>query len=196
VRELIYWLALKLLPRIDIVKDVPVECEYCSAIGFIAPGQCGLCVGGYVGTERVVYLRRFFLFRSKWLRYIGIKADWGNLYLHHILRSDDDPDPHDHPWDFTSTILSGGYTDETWNWFGRALRAGPWMHPVAPGRIVHRKAEHIHRVRLNNEQPAWTLVKTGPYRRDWNFIKEAGPVLWWEYLGIPQPKNVESDDLE
>ena len=34
---------------------------------------------------------------------------FGSVKLHHILRSDDDRDLHDHPWSFVSVILRGGY---------------------------------------------------------------------------------------
>ncbi len=66
---------------------------------------------GEGGTETTVYLRRFYLFRSKWFG-----MNFGDVYLHHIVRSDDDPDPHDHPWGFTGLILSGGYMDQSWKW--------------------------------------------------------------------------------
>lgn len=51
-----------------------------------------------------VYLRRWYLFKSKHF----------NIMLHNIRRSDDDPDPHDHPWGFVSIILRNGYQDEAY----------------------------------------------------------------------------------
>lgn len=66
------------------------------------------------GTAEVTcYLRRFYLFRAKWF---GLEKYLGDLYLHHIIRSDDDPDPHDHPWSFRGFIIAGGYTDESYTW--------------------------------------------------------------------------------
>jgi hypothetical protein len=41
-------------------------------------------------------------------RYI-FRTPWFTLRLHHILRSDDDRHLHDHPFDFTSFLLTGGY---------------------------------------------------------------------------------------
>ena len=35
-----------------------------------------------------------------------------NVFIHKILKSDDDKDLHDHPWDFFHLILSGGYWEE------------------------------------------------------------------------------------
>jgi hypothetical protein len=39
------------------------------------------------------------------------QTPWGTIHLHHILRSDGDRAFHDHPWNFTSILLSGGYTE-------------------------------------------------------------------------------------
>lgn len=199
MKRLIYWLMLKLIPYIDIKKKVPKPCEQCHGAGFIPTGVCGNCIGGYVGLEEVVYLRRFFIFRSKWLKKLGLKPKGGNLYLHHIMRSDDDPDPHDHPWDFSSLILKAGYDDEQWQWNTRyQKRDFTGYERVRPGMLVRRKAEHVHRVRLKldgrgNEIPCWSLVRTGPYRRNWHFLKQWGYQLWWEYLQIPKPENLNDD---
>ncbi|MFY9716316.1 MAG: hypothetical protein WAK40_00025, partial [Thermoplasmata archaeon] len=51
--------------------------------------------------EDLLYLRRFILLGTR----------FGNVYLHHICRSDDDADPHDHPWSFVTFILSGEYVN-------------------------------------------------------------------------------------
>lgn len=192
VVSLLLYRLLLLWPHVDITKDV--------------------------NGEKVLYLRRFFLFRSKWLRKIGLRVNWCNLYLHHIVRPDDDPDPHDHPWSFISLVLKGGYWDEQWRW--NAPFTFSWgkdrefrgTQRVRVFSIVRRSAEHIHRVLLNCEhddgtiypclanrhqhppKPAWSLVLTGPYRRNWHFITERGPVVWWDYLNV-SPPAVPTDDI-
>ena len=131
------------------------------------------------------------------------------MYLHHILRPDDDPDPHSHPWNFTSFIITNGYMDETWFWSdGRPdlgdpgpdypKRTGPYYEEVFPWTRVHRKAEHIHRVILRFDEaghyiPAWTLVFTGLYRRSWTFVTKVGHVPWRKYLGISEDAVYEGD---
>jgi hypothetical protein len=161
--NLIERLLTKLLPYVDIIKEVE--------------------------GRKVVYLRRFFIWRGK-----------RNIYLHHILRSDDDPDPHTHPWDFTSVILSNGYVDETWEfipspseYYTEVLDENqqevPGVRSTDPiyescwrfGTIKHRKAEHIHRVLLL-EGPCWTLVFTGPRIQSWGFVKPHQYVYWRRYL--------------
>jgi hypothetical protein len=161
--------------------------------------------------QTVVYLRRFYLFRSKWF---GL--NFGDVYLHHIVRSDDDPDPHDHPWGFTGLILKGGYTDHRYTWTPPQLihtrnvsimgdqvlvgegkfvaeqgrREGPFPEKVRPLTVIRRKAEHIHKVIVPEGKTAWTLIFTSGYNRDWNFITPTGPVFWRTYLNIPSGVDV------
>ncbi len=158
-----------------------------------------------VNGEKVVYLRRFFLWRNH---------HGHSIYLHHILRSDDDPDPHDHPFDFTSIILRGGYFDQEWGFVPPSVDGGPGNRyqkegtPVFPGEIVRRPASHIHRVILFSKDygwdangsfvsgpptPAWTLVITGPHFRHWGFIKEDRWVYWREYLGLGPDEEYKVD---
>lgn len=156
--------------------------------------------------EKVVYLRRFYLFRSQPF----------NLFLHHILRSDDDPDPHDHPWSFLSLVLKNGYLDEPFLFF--TSKRNPFIQEDEPGessgvrhykpfdhealgfrletpieevkplRFVFRPAEHVHRVILHRG-PAWTLVFTGRERRPWGFVKSDRWVFWRKYLNVWDSKN-------
>ncbi|MHB8407858.1 MAG: hypothetical protein ACYDHY_07045 [Acidiferrobacterales bacterium] len=140
-----------------------------------------------VNGEKVVYLRRWFISQ-------GPK---GSVYLHRILRSDDDPDPHDHPWDFKTFIIKGGYDDVQYTFAEKVvheLEGTTTIHParrfylgkerVRPGQFLFRPAEHCHQVKLRNDKPAWTLVFLGLKRRDWCFVTAAGPVLWKQYLNV------------
>ncbi len=101
-----------------------------------------------------------------------IDCRWFGIRVHHILRSDSDQEMHDHPFDFTSLILLGGYTEHT----------PLGVRHFKPGRIVRHKAEDLHRLELRghhrrangrwelvSEIPAWTLVWQGPRRRRWGF---------------------------
>jgi hypothetical protein len=188
----------KLFEHFDIVKPISKPCSVCNGtgkVGGIGIFVCSDCFHGTT-TKDVLYLRRYYLFRSK--RF--------NLYLHHFFRSDDDPDPHDHPWDFTSIVLWGGYTEERYRFFATETepsfeteegtaqrhpcvyeidgrRTGPEYKAVRPLTIQFRKAETIHRVLLTNGR-AWTLVITGPERRPWHFIKAKSREFWRSYLGV------------
>jgi hypothetical protein len=41
---------------------------------------------------------------------------------------------------------------------------------IYPGMILFRSCEHLHRVELIKNKPAFTLVFTGRYVRQWGFI--------------------------
>ncbi len=148
-----------------------------------------------VDGKETLYLRRFFLKRSQSKSMTG---DEGGIFLHVIHRNDDDRDPHDHPWDFTSVILKGGYDDEQWQWVETSgVTIGPFRGPpggykqwlgnerVSFGTVVKRPAEHLHRVQgIEPGRPAWTLVFTGPRRREWGFVTDFGWESFRSYLGL------------
>ena len=108
------------------------------------------------------YMRRFWLFRSPLV----------NARVHEILRSDNDRHLHDHPWDYVSVILRGGYweiTESGERWYG-------------PGSVVCRRATHQHRLVLPPGQTATTLFLHARKRRSWGFHTEAGWVDWRSYV--------------
>lgn len=105
------------------------------------------------------YLVRYYILRTPWFR----------VRLHHILLSDYDC-LHDHPWNFLSVILWGGYYEF------RDSRPFSWK---PPGSILYRKAEDRHRLVL--QKPAWTLVFMLKRRRQWGFYTKAGWIPWFKY---------------
>jgi hypothetical protein len=127
-----------------------------------------------------LYLRRFFIYpRNKDLTKNQTKP---RLYLHKFYRGDEDPHMHDHPWDFTSLILTQGYweevpgfsglPDEKYTRFDSTYGAdGDYRYRYFFPRfsLLHRLAEHKHRVILKDSTPVWTLVLTEPKRRKWGF---------------------------
>jgi len=92
----------------------------------------------------------------------------GGVYIHRILRSDKDV-PHDHPWDFTSYVLQGGYTEE---------RPGLPEQWRGPGTMIHRRATDAHRLILSPGEIAITVCFLGPWQRDWGFHCPKGWVDW------------------
>lgn len=91
-----------------------------------------------------VYVRRWW-----------VETPWFSVRLHHWLHSDDDRNPHDHPWPFITFILKGNYTD-----------VGDVFQRCSAGHFYYREATHKHWVRLESKD-AWTLVMTGPKVRNW-----------------------------
>ena len=95
------------------------------------------------------------------------KNKWFNVYIHLILRNDDDRALHDHPWSSLSVILSGSYREIT--------KTSRRVH--RPGGFILRHAEYAHRLEVVNG-PVWTLFITGPNIREWGFHCPKGWVHW------------------
>jgi hypothetical protein len=96
-----------------------------------------------------------------------------SFLLHYFAQADDDNCLHDHPWDFTTDILAGGYVEHVppINWPQRSLWGPVWdsekRYYYAGNRVEHQ-AEDLHCV--GQVQPGtFTLVRTGPRRRRWGF---------------------------
>lgn len=139
---------------------------YASHLGRLAPG-------GY-------YMKRWIL-----------RLPFGfTVRLHLILRSDADRHLHDHPFDFTSLLLTGGYTEITpcplcehgYRLYGSESDGHERCdHCYGSARqstkfprfsLNRKRAEDVHALTL--EKPVLTLVFAGPKRRDWGFHTEDG----------------------
>lgn len=134
------------------------------------------------GDDTDVYLIRYYVIQSRFF----------NFFIHRFLRSDRD-DLHDHPWNFGTYVVKGGYREQVPNSqeFGgpnyrineRSTERNQW---------ATRKAEQLHRVVVDQEltyvqkdQATITLCFTGRTRRDWGFVKDGKWVFWKRYLGLP-----------
>lgn len=107
-----------------------------------------------IGPKDDPYLKRWFLVP---------RNSVCNLYLHEILKDDDDRALHDHPWDFESIILQGSYLEHS------AFSDGTPYHTVYTKGMVNRKtATQAHRIQVLRG-PVLTLVVTGPRIREWGF---------------------------
>jgi hypothetical protein len=104
-----------------------------------------------------VFMRRYYL----------LKWGWFNVYLHEILRSDEDLCLHDHPWRFATLILAGGYDE--------VLPGGVRHRP--PGTFLFRPAKFRHRIECT--RPAWSLVFVGRKCRAWGFFTRLGWRQWF-----------------
>lgn len=129
---------------------------------------------------RILYRRWRLPFGFEWrsdliahdyMRRRTLSTPWGAIRIHHILRSDQREHFHDHPFDFTSLILAGGYVEH---------RPGMEPRTCRPGSVVRRRAEDLHALELIGKS-AWTIVVTGPIRRDWGFMTEDGWVPASQY---------------
>lgn len=114
---------------------------------------------------------------------------WGGIgvYLHHFVGDDWSRDLHDHPKRFISIGLWGRYVEETFNPGAQAcpcdlkhehvrtrVYRAPWLRTFP--------AEHIHRIRLIDGKPCWTLVIVLRTVRKWGFWSNGQWVPWRAYV--------------
>ena len=137
-----------------------------------------------MGLVSVAYQKRVYLdflgfkvyehhltgYMDRWI----FQHPWGMFRIHHILRSDNQRgDCHDHPFDFTSFLLTGGYREVCMVGDTEVEKLWP------PLSIVRKRAEDAHRIIVR--EPLWTLVWTGPRVHEWGFHTPDGWVHWKEY---------------
>jgi hypothetical protein len=119
-----------------------------------------------IGDPAAPYLRRWW---------VVPRNDVFNVYLHQLLRSDDDRALHDHPWDNTSVILKGRYIEVLPNGDRPTRREG---------YVVHRQAAELHRLVLPDYlTECWSLFITGPWLRSWGFQCGERWVHWKDFVG-------------
>jgi hypothetical protein len=119
------------------------------------------------GAEQPYLLRWYLIPRNRWF----------NIYLHRIVRSDDDRALHDHPWWSVSLCLDGFMFEALPDNHGRA---------VYQGDIVCRSATALHRLILLAGQPCTTLFITGPRIREWGFQCPQGWRHWKIFTGYDE----------
>lgn len=87
-----------------------------------------------------------------------------------IARADEDKDEHDHPWNFISIILKGGYL-ETSDFLSTTRR---------PGSIAYKRADESHRV-VRIFGKTYSLAIVWGKRREWGYQTNIGWVEAQEY---------------
>jgi len=124
-------------------------------------------------TERdsdVPYLIRYYLFLKERKKFPF------NITLHKVLLSDE-PTLHDHPWNYATVILKGGYWENTPE--GRFWRG--------PGHFRYRRSDDMHYLELAQDQngceiPCWSLFFMGKKTGDWGFLKNGEWIHNEQYL--------------
>lgn len=156
-------------------------------------GRVHYITGEATGKEDV-YLVRYIVFKSK----------FGGFYIHRFMRSDSS-DPHDHPWNFITYIVSGGYTEHFYNREKAEINSQDngkfsslWTLTYnirKAGSFAFRRATDIHRVVIDCkysikeiDQAPLTAVLMFKRQRTWGFwpLKHKGSIYidWRRYLNI------------
>lgn len=172
-------------------------------------GWAELIYGSGRHGERTLYLARLPLTPM---------TPWGQLLWHVFYRGDEDPDPHDHPWDFWTMPLFQGYWEEVMQHDGtmRMNRVRRWTWQFRSWSYTHRVlypeyASHGFYIgsvlsvieSARSAQACWplhTLVWRKPYNgRVWGFwVKGNNPVLdriGWYVQSNPCTTMTELDGL-
>lgn len=95
-----------------------------------------------------------------------------NIFLHKIVKSDNDESLHDHPWSFFNIILSGGYYESLFKRGESNNITGETITWRRPGYYSKNKANHCHKISLKNNTPCWTLFVPFKRVRPWGFWKK------------------------
>lgn len=131
-----------------------------------------LLVKEIVSKEGVLHFRRYRLLQTPWLA----------IYVHQICKSDEDRDPHDHPWSFASCILEGAYQEDSWyppNFDKRN------SNTYYSGDVIEHEAEDAHKLTLISKE-VWTLVFTSGRERLFGYQTKDG---WVDFKTYRQLKN-------
>jgi hypothetical protein len=146
---------------------------YFFVIGFIYILNCFLIrewdlIMDYFNRRRIImdrennepYLIRYYVFLKERKNFPF------NIFIHKFLKSDPD-DLHDHPWNYTSFILWGGYWEYT------EKERNILKNWRSPGYLVTRDASWKHRLELDPKVPVcWTIFIPHRRRREWGFYKD------------------------
>lgn len=136
------------------------------------------------------YLERYYLFLK------DRKHFPFNVFLHKFLKSDPD-EVHDHPWNYFTIILKGGY----YEWVPQFREDGTLSCEVrkwrGPGHFRFCRAESYHRIELKPGVTCWTLFMPGRQRREWGFLMndewvEHGNYLQYKYTEYQSTNHVHN----
>ena len=131
-----------------------------------------LLVKEIISKEGILHFRRYRLLQTPWFA----------IYVHQICRSDEERDPHDHPWNFTSVILEGAYRENAWYppHFDKQITCDYYS-----GDVIDHKAEDAHKLTLVSSE-VWTLVFVSGCARLWGYQT---PVGWINHFDYRMLKN-------
>lgn len=109
-----------------------------------------------------------------------VQTPWFSVLLHEIHEPDSDRHMHDHPFNFFTLILKGGYEEVV----AETLHSNrPKFNVWHRGTFHAMRTHQIHKITHLHQHPTWTLVLTGARTREWGFMTEQGWVHWEEYEG-------------
>lgn len=103
----------------------------------------------------------------------------GSQVLHRFTEPDAGA-PHDHPWGFTSHVLSGGYIEDVYTLRPDGI-ATVERKERRPGTSHQVEAGTVHRIVGLLAGECWTLVEPGPLEQQSGFYHFDGAGIWHRY---------------
>lgn len=103
------------------------------------------------------------------VRWRLVQTPWFGIYLHRFEGPDPRPTLHDHPWNFRSLVLRGGYTEYT-----AGVRDGIYAEPRRVRRFNRKRAVDLHWISELTRVPTWTLMFVGRRKRVWGYLDRDG----------------------
>lgn len=95
-----------------------------------------------------------------------IQTPWFGIYLHRMDGPDSRATLHDHPWNFRSIILHGGYVEQ--------FAAEPMLDRIETrfhraGTVNRLRTRNAHFIAKLLRVPTWTLMFVGRRTRTWGY---------------------------
>lgn len=115
------------------------------------------------------YLRRLRIVQTPWFAFL----------LHFIFVPDLDQDPHDHPWNFWSFVVRGGYTERFFE-FVHDRNFSHFRKRHLRWSLHRMRVEHAHQIDGISPRTC-TLLFVGRRQRDWGFWMSEGFIPWKTY---------------
>ena len=126
-------------------------------------------------TENEPYLERYYVFFKERVTFPY------NVFLHKFLKSDPD-DVHDHPWNYFTIILAGGYYEWIAQFNEDGTKSCEVRHWRGPGSFRFGNTHTFHRIELKEGVTPWTLFFVGKRQREWGFIVKDKWIHFEKYL--------------
>ena len=104
-----------------------------------------------------------------------ISTPWFSIYIHGIYKEDEDLHLHDHPWNYTSLILRGYFTERSMSYDVIKSDDSEWRNKrvservIGPFRLINRKAEQFHKILKLHSKAVYTLFFVGKRKREWGY---------------------------
>jgi hypothetical protein len=103
-----------------------------------------------------------------------------SIYIHKIYLPDYDEHLHNHPWNYVSIILDGGYIELDHNGNSVSRRTGS---------ISVKSSESFHKITHLYKSPTKTIVITGPKKQhNWGYLVNG------QFAGFKTYRKLKNDE--